>query len=121
MDRFVGWMPLIPRPQQRLVLVGMALMIAILTSAVPALAWSWQDTFKPFYHNTSFCGTVDAGGQEDAAVVYESGQRHVWAEGSYLQWSSNAIGCLQYAITQNPAAEGAIVFHSFDLSLDFAV
>jgi hypothetical protein len=78
------------------------------------LAWTWQAHYYPFYHTNNTCGTVDAGGQEDAAVVYEGGERRVYAEGSYLKWSSSARQCLIDRQYFTPNQWGAIVFHAFN-------
>ncbi|MDL1897776.1 hypothetical protein FBQ82_16055 [Anaerolineae bacterium CFX7] len=100
--------------EQKIIRYSILFASIILVLGVYDTAHAWQATFTPFYHTQSFCGTVDAGGQEDAEVLYEGGARHVYAEGAYLRWTANGIGCLQYAMYQlQPAAAGAIVFHAF--------
>ncbi len=73
--------------------IGVLVAMCSFAATVPAFAWSWQATYWPFFHTQSFSGTV-SGGQEDAAVVYESGERHAWAEGTYLSWTQANINSL---------------------------
>lgn len=101
-------------PRSLIIVCAATILASLAATSQTTFAFNWQASVAPFVHYQSFCGTVDAGGQEDGAVVYESGQRHVYAEGSYLQWSSGAISCIRYAYSQNPVSEVAIVFHAFN-------
>lgn len=107
---------------KRHALLGSVLVLVfVLATAAPALAWTWQATYYPFYHSQSFTGTVNSG-QEDAAVVYEIGERHVWAEGAYLNWTQSGINSLiaymycrdHYCNGPKVWYQGASTYHAFD-------
>lgn len=106
---------------QRAWLVGICVLLLLFASAVPALA-DWQAWFSPFYHYAPFNTTVD-GGEEDAQVNYDlaPGYRLVYAEGSYLTWTQQAIDqmvadfyCAVNYCDPMVWYETASVYHVFD-------